>query len=94
VQPSFTDPYDSREIGLMTVANPDLDEESWSADSHVVSKCLIIPNCRRFEDPLPEVILKEKAGQDRRAAFMKHFGSSVPTWSTFSLLLPPQRWFH
>lgn len=91
VHASFTSPYDSRDIGLMTVANATLHEQVWLAKSQVLSKCLIVPKCRDFEDPLPECILNES---DRRAAFIKHFGhSALPTWSVFSLLLPPENTF-
>jgi hypothetical protein len=75
----------------MTAFNPSVkeSERSWPTDE-VISKCLIIPDSQEFEDPLPENILKSP---DPRAAFQDHFSSEMPTWSIFSLLLPPENIF-
>lgn len=91
VEPKFKEPYDSREIGLITASNPSVkaSDRGWPTDE-VISKCLIIPDAPEFEDPLPENILKSS---DPRAAFHDHFSSEMPTWSIFSLLLPPENLF-
>ena len=100
----FDDPYDSREIGLCNVSTLDLSTVVSVEAIDVHSKCGILSNATleeasrepdaKFLNPVPDAV-RDEINSDNcdnvsiNTEYRRAFPNGVPTWTTFSLLLPP-----
>jgi hypothetical protein len=101
----FDDPYDSREIGLCNVSSLDLSSVVSVEATEVHSKCGILSNATLKEasrepdgellNPVPDTV-RDEINSDNSdvdlldTEYRRAFPNGVPTWTTFSLLLPPE----
>lgn len=91
--PSFTDPYDSKEIGYYDVSKMRLIPETWEVQD-IDTKCFCLPKDSKYPSPMPKELQRlllrnqKNTPMSVKNALEAAFGNQIPHWCISTLLFP------